>query len=122
MGGEVKLWPAKLLHLCNKADMANQIVVDLSGAKVQSDVFARLLDALGAPVWHGQNLDALWESIGYGENGLIAPPYVVHLTNVMELSTESRALLFKIADLFKEAKDVEARDVACFVHELSHES
>lgn len=40
-----------------------EVFVSLSGCAGRTEVWVRLLAALGAPAWHGQGLDALWDGL-----------------------------------------------------------
>ncbi len=39
------------------------VEVDLTGCADEAALWSRLLAALGAPDWHGRNLDALWDGL-----------------------------------------------------------
>ena len=73
--------------------------------------------AMDAPQWHGKNLDALDESVAYGGNDTIEPPYSVTLTNVGRLPVELKRDIQIIRDIFADAKNREGRVVSCDIIE-----
>jgi hypothetical protein len=52
-------------------------LIELDGRRWRTydDIFDGLLPALGAPHWHGRNINALVDSIGTGSINAIEPPY-----------------------------------------------
>jgi len=52
----------------------NEITLDAAGWQSADDVYSAFFHAVGAPPWHGRNLDALRDSIGAGHINVIAPP------------------------------------------------
>jgi RNAse (barnase) inhibitor barstar len=70
------------------------------------DVFEALLAALGAPDWHGRNLDALNDSLRGGDFNAINPPLTIQVTSLEEASAVARLTAWRIRHLFTElAKD-----------------
>jgi len=59
----------------------HQITLDASGWRDRADGFGAILAALGAPDWHGANLDALLDSLRGGVNG-VGPPFALTLTGL----------------------------------------
>lgn len=59
-----------------------QLHLDAEGWKSSEDAYQAFFVALGAPPWHGRNLDALNDSIGTGGINAVEVPYriVVHNT------------------------------------------
>lgn len=67
-----------------------EIKLDASGWKIRDDFYAAILPALEAPDWHGDNADALFDSMwGGGING-IEPPYKIWITGTKGLPPEVR--------------------------------
>ena len=64
------------------------------------DVYAALFTGLGAPAWHGRNLDALNDSLTSGDINAVAPPLRVEVAGPSAAGPEARALAARIADLF----------------------
>ena len=56
-----------------------KIELDASNWKTELDFYKALLSALGAPEWHGSSIDALIDSMIWGDINAIVPPYVVEL-------------------------------------------
>jgi len=87
------------------ADPSWLITIDAEGWSQPSDFYQGLLAKLQAPQWHGQNLDALWDSItGSGINGL-KPPFAVRIFNTARFSPEMNAFMERVEIIFCEAAD-----------------
>ncbi|MEO7658643.1 MAG: barstar family protein [Pyrinomonadaceae bacterium] len=67
------------------------------------DFYISLLPNLGAPQWHGHNLDALWDSIARGGINEVDPPFVVRVVNLNR--TELKEYLLSVQRMFREAKE-----------------
>ncbi len=78
----------------------------LSGANwtTPDDFFSALLSSLGAPYWHGHNLDALWDSIVGNDLNQIKPPFRVQIDGIDAMPSECKALVDRFAALINEAK------------------
>ena len=79
-----------------------ELVVDASEWQTSDDVFAALLAALGAPRWHGRNLDALADPLTGGDLNAVNPPFRVSVTGLRGASAEAQATARSIAALFTE--------------------
>ena len=78
----------------------------LSGAlwTTPDDFYKALLPSLGAPDWHGHNLDALWDSIlGNDING-IKPPFRIQIDGIDAMPSECRVLVDRFVALINAAK------------------
>jgi RNAse (barnase) inhibitor barstar len=53
------------------------IRLEASGWRSPDDFYSALLPQLGAPAWHGRNLDALEESLRYADINKVEPPFRV---------------------------------------------
>ena len=60
-------------------DKSPIIVLDASGWAMPNDFYEALLPKLGAPLWHGHNVNALVESMIYGGINSLEPPYIVKI-------------------------------------------
>jgi hypothetical protein len=62
-------------------------VIELNAAnwKTVGDFYAALLPELGAPEWHGDSVNALVDSMIWGEINQIDPPYRIIVRNVRDL-------------------------------------
>jgi hypothetical protein len=90
-----------------------KLVVNVGQGKSRRELCTLILTAMDAPEWHGNNRDALDESVSYGSNDTIEPPYSVTLTDVGKLSAKLRADLQIVSEIFKDAKQIQGREVSC---------
>ena len=82
-----------------------EIVLAAAGWKTPDDFYAAFLGAVGAPPWHGRNLDALWDSISAGDINRINPPYRIRITGISDMAEECKHLLDRFTALIRQAKD-----------------
>ena len=68
------------------------------------DFYSAYFRAVGAPDWHGRNLDALWDSLTGGDINRRNPPFRVHISGVSEMGDEVRRTVEQFAALIGEAK------------------
>jgi hypothetical protein len=66
------------------------------------DVYRALLTALGAPSWHGHNLDALDESLRSTNLNRVIPPFVVEVQGLSVAAPEAQRTARQIAALIKD--------------------
>jgi len=66
-------------------------IIDLDAThwKTWEDFYAALLAALGAPDWHGDSVNALVDSMIWGEINKIDPPYRIVVRNVRNLPKDA---------------------------------
>lgn len=59
-------------------------VIDLDAAEWKSilDFYDALLPKLGAPPWHGQSLDALIDSVIWGDINTLKPPFTIRVRHL----------------------------------------
>lgn len=73
-----------------------------------SDFYDSLLSALGAPGWHGQNVNALIDSIIHGDINEVEPPFRVEVSGLREASSGAAAeLAYAFAALGSEGAEAE---------------
>ena len=82
----------------------NVIRLDASQWRRPDDFYAALLPQLGAPPWHGRNLDALFDSLSGGIN-FLEPPFSVEVEGTGELSGHMAAFLTEVAAIFDDARE-----------------
>ncbi|MEA3060187.1 MAG: hypothetical protein QOE50_1599 [Sphingomonadales bacterium] len=84
---------------------ARMMVIKLDASEWRSpeDFYSALLPQLGAPSWHGRNLDALAESL-YGGINKVEPPFRVEVEGVENLRPEMREFLSKVAIAFDDVQ------------------
>ena len=62
--------------------------------------YGTLLNALDAPFWHGKNINALIDSIVWGDINGVEPPYTICISNFQKASSvvreEVEALIIEI--------------------------
>jgi RNAse (barnase) inhibitor barstar len=78
----------------------------LSGAHwtTPDDFYKALLPHLGAPDWHGHNLDALWDSIIGGDINLVNPPFRIQINGIGVMPSDCKALVDRVVALISNAK------------------
>ena len=81
-----------------------QIALDASGWRQPDDFYRALLPQLGAPAWHGHNLDAIDDSIFGGGINRVEAPFHVAVANTAGLDEEMRAFLGKVISIFRERR------------------
>lgn len=99
-------------RLCDCCAMKH-ILIDVSECQTPDAFYMALLSKLGAPGWHGHNLDALWDSLTDGDINEITPPFCVEVRGRERVPAELASLLTRVQSLFEEAKADQAIDV-CF--------
>lgn len=90
------------------------IRLDASEWRSPTDFYSALLPALGAPEWHGRNLDALYDSLSGGINEL-EPPFGVELQHTGGLPAEMGAFLAKVVSVFADATQESGADISIFL-------
>ena len=66
------------------------IKLDATKWNTFDDFYNALLPSVGAPDWHGQNLNALVDSMIWGGINAIEPPYIVRITGAAKLPKNIR--------------------------------
>ena len=81
--------------------------IHLDGRAWQSadDFYVAYLKAVGAPEWHGPNLDALWDSLTGGDINQRNLPLRIHITGLDEMGLDARRMTERLAALVKQASD-----------------
>jgi len=78
------------------------IRLDARDWRTRQDFWAALLPALGAPDWHGPNLDALYDGLVAGENR-VRPPVTVEIAVGIPLPDALTAYLDRVRGVFDDA-------------------
>ncbi|HEY0565443.1 MAG TPA: barstar family protein [Terriglobales bacterium] len=63
------------------------------------------LKAIGAPDWHGRNLDALNDSIATGEINAIELPYRIVIRNSGAAGAEAQEMIGRFASLIEDISE-----------------
>ena len=74
------------------------------------DFYSALLRRLGAPAWHGRNLNALDDSL-YGGINAVEPPFSVVVTGTENLSAKMISFLAEVGTVFSHARREYGADV-----------
>jgi RNAse (barnase) inhibitor barstar len=91
---------------------AKDLILDASDWNLKSDwywtqdLYSAFFVAVGAPEWHGRNLDALRDSIGSGGINRIEVPYRIVIRNAPRENEMAKQVLNDFADLIQ---DLEAK-------------
>jgi RNAse (barnase) inhibitor barstar len=78
------------------------IHLDAGAWQGREDMWRALLAALGAPDWHGPNLDALYDGLVAGENR-IRPPLSIEIVATAALPVALLAELTRVRIVFEDA-------------------
>jgi RNAse (barnase) inhibitor barstar len=81
-----------------------EIVLDAGMWIGIDDFYAALLPALGAPDWHGRNLNALADSMVTGGINAVEPPYAIRLIHTQRIVEPMRAQLRAFLELIETAR------------------
>src|SRR5574337_372345 len=65
------------------------IELDATNWPTTGDFYDALLAAIGAPEYHGRNLNALVDSMVWGGINAVEPPYVVRISGTAKLPKET---------------------------------
>lgn len=80
------------------------IALDASAWQSVDDFYSALLPKLGAPAWHGRNLDALLDSLSSDIND-VAQPFGVQLQNSAGLPPSMAEFLREVVTVFQFARE-----------------
>lgn len=80
------------------------ISLDASDWKTVDDFYTAFFAAVGAPAWHGRNMDAVEESIITGEINQIEFPYDIHILGGANVPEDVRRVLEHLDDIFQKAR------------------
>jgi hypothetical protein len=74
--------------------------VELDGScwASKGDFYDALLPALGAPAWHGRNLDALSESLRSSRINEMHPPYTIRIRGLSTMQPDAREMVSRFAN------------------------
>jgi RNAse (barnase) inhibitor barstar len=81
-------------------------VIDLDGGAwtTADDFYTSYFAAVGAPEWHGRNLDALWDSLTAGGINQSNPPYQIRISGTARMSSDAREMVRRFEALLHEAE------------------
>ena len=80
--------------------------VDLDASKWANAIafYDDLLGALEAPHWHGYNINALIDSVVWGDINAVEPPYTVRVHNLYAAAADARDILEAFISYLPEQK------------------
>ncbi|MFA5965680.1 MAG: barstar family protein [Sphingomonas sp.] len=81
-----------------------KIVIDTSDWKDLQDFYRAILKELGAPDWHGHNINALIDSVVYGDINSVEPPFLIILKGLASRSDGILEIVEREIGLLMEAK------------------
>jgi RNAse (barnase) inhibitor barstar len=76
-----------------------EVVLDASNWTTPNDFYDSFFSAVGAPDWHGRNLDALNDSIATGNINQIEVPYRIVIENLSQAEPDARATTGRFIEL-----------------------
>ena len=79
-----------------------EIVLDASNWKSKDDVYDSFFHAVGAPEWHGRNMDALRDSIAAGQVNKIEVPYRLVVKKTAGIGSAAKTALEEFVKLVRE--------------------
>ncbi|SEL25689.1 Barstar, RNAse (barnase) inhibitor [Sphingomonas palmae] len=79
------------------------ITLDAADWQDFRDIYAALLTALGAPDWHGPNLDAVYDALVAGHYR-VALPFVVTVRGAEKVSAAIQTYLARLVTVFDDAR------------------
>jgi RNAse (barnase) inhibitor barstar len=79
------------------------IRLDAAGWRSPDDFYSALLPELGAPDWHGRNLNALYDSL-MGDINCLEPPFEIEIEGAAELPQNMKAFLDEVISVFEDAR------------------
>ena len=84
------------------------VVVDWSQINSRAAFFELALPQLGAPEWHGKNLDALSDSVIGDDLNELKSPYTVQFRNADKITDDLLEFSRQVSDIFAQASEEHA--------------
>ena len=81
-----------------------EIVISAATLTKADDFYVAFLTAVGAPAWHGHNLDAVWDSLRGGDINRVNAPYRLRIIATRDIPEDCRQLIDRFAELLREAR------------------
>jgi RNAse (barnase) inhibitor barstar len=76
-----------------------ELVLDGRGWTTDDDVYDAFFKAVGAPVWHGRNYNALNDSIAGGDINQVEVPYRIVISNFDRIGDGAKKMADDFVDL-----------------------
>lgn len=87
-----------------------EIDLDAIGWQQPADFYNTLLGNLGAPSWHGHNLNALDDSVFGGDINEVEPPFRIVVHHAGNIDEELKTFLREVQTLFDEGRKATKRE------------
>lgn len=84
--------------------LSNRIELDASDWQISDDFYLALLPKLGAPGWHGHNLDALWDTLTDGQINQVNPPLEIFIRGMSLAPVEVHRVVVRFSELAAQAR------------------
>jgi RNAse (barnase) inhibitor barstar len=88
-----------------------EINLDARAWRNRDDFYDALLPSLGAPHWHGRNLDALNDSLRCDDINAVRLPLHIRITNSTSVPAELRRHLQQLAELIADLRTRDGREI-----------
>ena len=79
-----------------------ELVLDGARWRTKDDLYDAFFRAVGAPEWHGRNLDALNDSIAIGSINEVEVPYRLVIRNYDKIDGDAKKMTDAFVDLIHE--------------------
>jgi len=95
-----------LHHNAQASTVTTVETIQLDGATwaTANDFYCSYLAAVGAPSWHGRNLDALWDSLTAGGINQRNLPFRIQISGTKRMSSDAREMVRRFEALVREAE------------------
>ncbi len=98
-----------------------ELVLDGANWTTKDNLYDAFFRAVGAPEWHGRNLDALNDSIATGSINEVEVPYRLVIKNYDQIGGEAKKMTDAFVDLIRE---IAARgcpvEIRAETHDFTH--
>ena len=89
-----------------------EITLDAITWSGRDDFYDALHPALGAPQWHGRNLDALSDTLGGDGINEVKPPFHIRIISIASVPPELFSYLKRFAELVNELQARDGRQIS----------
>ncbi len=88
-----------------------EILLDGRSWRTPLDFYQAILPQIGAPEWHGTNLNALDDSLVFGGMNSVRPPFRFRLSNIRDLPADIREELKGLVEIVERGRDEYGLDI-----------
>jgi RNAse (barnase) inhibitor barstar len=85
--------------LCERTSEVRELTLEGGSWTADDDVYDAFFKAVGAPVWHGRNFDALNDSIAGGDINQVEVPYRIVIRNFDRVGDAAKKMANDFVDL-----------------------